>query len=121
MNGIMNGRFQGNLNVGPAQVGVSRPKDRLLRPVDMSKDRSKGSRKSGFHAEVEECLRQVIAKTVRPTIVEAIEAKYVDRLSVVGPIRRIWIRMQMNRAIKRGVTKAVDERMPSDDSLFFSN
>ena len=68
---------------------------------------ARGAARSEFVADGAWRLAEGIRETVLSDIREAVEAEYADRLATAGPIRRLWIRWELNC----GLSAVLNERL----------
>lgn len=43
-----------------------------------------------------------------------IEAKFLNRIAAAGPLRRLWLRWKMSRAVRQAIESAVEQQAPRD-------
>ena len=47
----------------------------------------------------------------------AIEADFLERIAAAGPLRRLWLRWKMNRAVRQAID-AIEEKQAPRDALY---
>jgi hypothetical protein len=74
----------------------------------------RNSTSSGFVADGHERAVDGVSQTFLPEIRMAVEAKYASELAQARPLRRLWIRLRINREIKRRVKEEIENKAPPD-------